>query len=125
MLPPLESDAEYLLLRFAGPGRPVRNVGILLYDPRANRLCWRVRIDRQNIADADDAEILAELSRYLQEQVERMGADEFLRGLEDTLSNVLLLSERRTVQVADLQEAADALYELHVVQAATCEKGQR
>ena len=108
-------------LRFAGPGRPVRNVGILLYDPHANRLCWRVRTDWQDIADADDAEILADLSRYLQEQVERMGAEEFLRVIEDTLSNVLRLSERRTVQMADFQVTADALFDLHVVQTATCE----
>ena len=123
--PSAEADAEYLLLRFAGPGRPVRNVGVLLYDPRAERLYWRVRTDWQNIADPDDAEILAEVSRHLQEQAGRMGAEQFLRGLEDTLSNVLRLSERRTIQVADFQEAADALYELHVVQSATCEEGQR
>ena len=121
MLPSVKTDAEYLLLRFAGPGRPVRNVGILLYDPQARRLCWRVRTDWQNIADADDAEILGEVIGYLQEQAESVGAEEFLRGIEDTLSNVLRLGERRAIRIADFQEAADALYELHVVQTATCE----
>ena len=123
--PSAEADAEYLLLRFAGTGRPVRNVGVLLYDTRAKRLYWRVRTDWQSIADPEDAEILAEMSRHLQEQVERMGAEQFLQDLEDTLSNVLRLSERRIIQVADFQEAANALYELHVVQTATCERGQR
>ena len=96
-----------------------------MYDPRAKRLYWRVRTDWQNIADPDDAEILAGMIRDLREQAERMGAGQFLRYLEETLSNVLRLSERRIIQVADFQEAADALYELHVVQTATCEKGQR
>ena len=123
--PSIKADAEYLLLRFAGPGCPVRNVGVLLYDPRAKRLYWRVRTDWQNIADPDDAEILAEMSRHLQEQAERMGAERFLRDLEDTLSNVLRLSERRIIQAADFQKATDALYELHVVQAPTCEEGRR
>lgn len=123
--PSMEADAEYLLLRFAGPGRPIRNIGVLLYDPRAERIYWRVRTDWQNVAGSGDAEILAEVIRYLQEQAERMGAEEFLRDLEDILSNVLRLSERRIIQVADFQEAADALYELHVVRTATGEKGQR
>ncbi len=125
MPPSVEADAQYLLLRFAGPGRPVRNVGVLLCDPRAGRIYWRVRTDWQNIADPDDAEILAELSRHLREQAEMMGAEQFLRDLEDSLSNVLRLSERRIIQATDFQEAADALYELHVVQAATCEEDQR
>lgn len=112
---------EYCVLEAALPGRPPRNAGVLLYDPWTDTLRVRARRDWDEIAEQEDAEVLSRIEEDLAERAARMSGGELLKELEDTLSNVLRLSERRSVAVADPEKALDRLYEEHAGEAAARE----
>ena len=106
--------AEYLVLELALPGRPKTNAGVLLFDPAADDLRLKLRHDWDAIAEEDDAEVLAHLEAGLEQRARETGGEEFLQYLEDTLSNVLRISERRSIAVGDLDKALDRLYRVHI-----------
>lgn len=105
---------EYSILEAVLPGRPARNAGVLLYDPWTDTLRVRARRNWEEIASEEDAEVLSRIEEDLAERAARMPGEELLRELEDSLSNVLRISERRSLAVADPGRALNRLYEEHV-----------
>jgi SOS-response transcriptional repressor LexA len=101
------------VLTLSVPGGPLVTAGVLLEDPSEDRLHIRLRSDWERIAP-DEADVLVELERDLEEKAAQVGAAELLRYLEDTLSNLLRVSARREVAVDDFERALSRLYREHV-----------
>ncbi len=89
------------------------NAGVLLEDPAQDRLHLRLRRDWDLIAP-EEAEVLTELEADLEAKSTEIGAGRLLRDLEDTLSNVVRVSEPREVMVEDFDRALGRLYREHV-----------
>jgi len=106
--------AQYLILELSVPGRSPVNVGVLLLDPAADRVYVKLRADWDQVADPEDAEVLAHLEEDLERQSRELGGEAFLRMLEDTLSNALRIGGRQTIIVGDSGRALTRLYERHV-----------
>ena len=107
-------NGEYLLLELELPGKPKRNIGVLLLDPEHPRLYVKLRGHWEDIADPDDMELLMALDEDFRAKIQEMGPANFLHSLEDTLSNTLQLSERAKIQVTDWTRSLEELYEEHV-----------
>ena len=104
----------YSVLQFVPPGAGPVTIGVIVFDPVAPRLVFRLRGDCATLSAPDDAEVLAELSDDLYEQAKIMGAETLLLHLEDTLSNTILISERRPILLdGDADVVADELFRIH------------
>ena len=103
-------EGTYVLLEAALPGRPARAVGVLLLDPAGGRFWVRMRPRYDDLAEPEDAEVLEALEDDIRTQAQRMGAEGCLASLEDSLSNVLRVSDRRTVAVDAFTRVLDRLY---------------
>jgi SOS-response transcriptional repressor LexA len=101
------------ILTVSVPGGPLVPAGVLLEDPAEDRLHIRLRSDWEQIAP-EESDALVELERDLQEKATEMGAGALLRYLEDTVSNLVQVSERREVTVGDFERALSRLYREHV-----------
>jgi len=109
---------DVLLLKLCLPGRPERGAGILLLDHERGHLYLRLREDWEQIADPEDAVVLSAMSGHFHRQLEELGnggGAEFLRRLEDQLSNVLKLSQRRRITVRDIATTIDRLFDENCV----------
>lgn len=111
-LPPRK--AEYLLLQLALPGRPAVNAGVLLFDPEEGRLALKLREDWDELAEPEDAEVLSYLAGDLEQKAAELGGPKLLKILEDSLSNVLRLTDRTAIVAADFERALGRLFERHV-----------
>ena len=109
-----EGIGEFAVLQYARPGGPTTNIGVLLFDRVENRLYYRLRDDWQHFAAEADVEILSLLAEDFEVKIEEMGAQGFLSYLEDTLSNVLRISERKAVPVADFRRTLSRLFEKNI-----------
>ncbi|HZT30063.1 MAG TPA: S24 family peptidase [Bryobacteraceae bacterium] len=107
-------QGECVRLELALPGRPVHTVGVLLLDPDTGRLYRRLRSHWDDLADPEDAEVLAALEQDLEARSVEMGGRRLLESLEDSLSHTLRLSEREAVAVDSFSRTADRLFERHV-----------
>jgi SOS-response transcriptional repressor LexA len=107
-------SGEYLLLALALPGEPERNIGVLLRDTETGQLYPKIREHWEDIGDPEEAEMLEALGEDFHSKIREMGGDEFLRSLEDALSNTLRLSQRTAVAVDDFPRTLARLYEEHV-----------
>jgi SOS-response transcriptional repressor LexA len=87
---------------------------VLLIDPDSGRPWFRMRRDFAGIADPQDAEVLEALEDHLRQCLAESGAENFLTSLEDTLSNVVRVSERQAVPVDAFSHVLDRLYREHV-----------
>jgi hypothetical protein len=105
---------EYFILELALPGQPNVSAGIVLLDPASDKLHIKLRQDWGRLAESDDAEVLEHLEADLRRQGQATGGEQLLRTLEDTLSNALRISERRTIAVGDFDKALERLYQRHV-----------
>src|SRR2546426_894573 len=106
---------QFSLLQLALPTKPIVNIGIFLLDPATDHLYIKLRSDWGAIADPDNREVLEQLGPDFEVKIREMGGDAFLRNLEDTLSNSLLIIEREDVQVVSgFEQALDRLFEEHV-----------
>src|ERR1700761_2550302 len=85
----------YVLLEAHLPEQPARNIGVYLLDPTADRLWLKMRGE----FEGDDVEVLAALEADIRARAAEMGAQAFLASLEDSLSNVVRVGERQTVEV--------------------------
>jgi phage repressor protein C with HTH and peptisase S24 domain len=113
--PAANKPAKYSVLQMALPAESPRNIGIFLLDLASGRLYKKLRRDWSAIADPEHVEILKLLDADFAAKIDEMGGDVFLRSLEDTLSNFLLIEKRRDVNVVSTFEAAlDRLFEQHV-----------
>jgi hypothetical protein len=109
----LKTAAEYVLVDLELPGRASRTVGVLVFDPSAGDLRFRVLEDWSEY-DEDDVEVLENLGAHLSQMSAEMGGRALLEYLEETLSNTLVLSERRSTWISDLDQAAEQLFTQHV-----------
>jgi phage repressor protein C with HTH and peptisase S24 domain len=104
---------EYVLLRLALPGAPEHNIGVLLADPATGRLYCRLRSHWEDIAP-EEADYLSVLEEDLRAKAAEMGGEKFLGSLEDSLSHILRLDGRQSVQVSSFQHTLDRLFAKHV-----------
>ncbi|MGA2329929.1 MAG: S24 family peptidase [Bryobacteraceae bacterium] len=102
--------AEYSLIDLALPGRRPVSFGVLLYDPASDELYHRFREDLEDLADPEDAEVLLLLSGDLTARTRELGGRQVLEWLEDHLSNVLRIADRRPTAVRDFHFALERLY---------------
>lgn len=108
--------AEFVLLQLAAPGQPIKNIAVLLLDPKRDRLFMRFPDDWRNFGDGDYAEVLPLLAEDFQMKIGEMGAETFLRSLEDSLSNFLRLSDRTDIPLlASFKKTLDDLFTRHVI----------
>src|SRR5580693_4702458 len=105
--------ARYMILTLELPGAGRINAGVLLEDPSSDRLWVRLRRDWEAFAP-EEAEVLAALEHDLTAKAREMGAKQLLGYLEDTLSNTLLMTDRREIMVEDFERALGRLYREHV-----------
>jgi phage repressor protein C with HTH and peptisase S24 domain len=89
------------------------NAGVLLHLPSTGALYLRLRRDWDQIAP-EEAEVLAELQDDLERKSAELGSARLLAQLEDTLSNVLRISEPRDVMVENFERALARLYRQHI-----------
>ncbi len=106
-------NARYMILTLELPGAGRNNAGVLLEDPSTDRLWVRLRRDWDEFAP-EEAEVLAAIEDDLTSKAQEMGATQLLGYLEDTLSNTLLVTDRRDVVVGDFERALARLYREHV-----------
>jgi len=66
------------------------------------------------LAEADDIEVLEALEEDILAHASEMGAAAFLEYLEESLSNVVRVGERQTVEVDAFSRVADRLFDQHV-----------
>lgn len=105
---------QYAVLELALPGRPKANAGVLLLDPATDQLHFKLRRDWAEVAEPEDAEVLSHVAEDLAQRAKETGGGELLGYLEETLSNVLRISQRETIAVGNLQKALERLYARHV-----------
>ncbi len=105
---------EYCVLQYAGPGRPVVNIGVLLLDPVSDKLYLRMRSDWRGVAEPSEAQVLALLEDDLRSKANRMGGLNLLESLEDRLSSAIRMTDRQPIAVEEFGEALAQLYRLHV-----------
>jgi len=104
-------QGQYSVLELALPGAPPEPAGVLLFDPSEDRLGVRLRRDWGHVASEEDAEVLEFLQDDLESKIREMGPESFLTHLEDTLSNVLRISEREAIMLGGFETALNRLYE--------------
>lgn len=104
----------YAILQAVLPSRPLTSIGILLLDPVRDKLYMRLRTDLEQLAEPEDAEVLTLIEEDFEQKLEEMGGEVFLRFLEDTLSNVVRLTDRQNVMVRDFARDIDNLFAKHV-----------
>src|SRR5260370_28596033 len=90
-------EGSYVLLEAWLPERAAQNIGVFLFDPASDRGWVRLRQRYDQLADPDDAEVLETLEPHIQACLPDGGAEAWLRSMEDSLSNVVRVSERRAV----------------------------
>jgi phage repressor protein C with HTH and peptisase S24 domain len=73
-----------------------------------------MRAHYDDLADSGDGEVLEALEEDIRRKVSETGAEAYLRSLEDSLSNVVGVSERQTVAVDAFSRVLDRLYDEHV-----------
>lgn len=111
---PGTQSANFSLLQMALPGKPARNIGVFLLDVAGGRLHWKLRGDWKSLAGPESVEVLELLDVDIRTKVAESDGESFLRGLEDSLSNFLLITGREEVSVSDFETALNRLFEEHV-----------
>ncbi len=114
VVPIASRQGVYVVLEAALPQRPIVAVGVVLVDPEQNRGWVRFRQEFAGLADAEDVEVLEQLAEDARQKIAESGAEEYLRSLEDSLSNSLRVSERQTVAVDAYSRVLDRLFGEHV-----------
>lgn len=112
--PTTTRTAEFLRLELAAPGHVQTTAGVVLFDAASGELDWRLRRDWSHVADAEDVEVLELLPGDLLAKKETLGPAGLLAYLEDSLSNVLRVSERETLLVDTFARTLRRLYQQHV-----------
>ncbi|MEP6962621.1 MAG: S24 family peptidase, partial [Acidobacteriota bacterium] len=114
MAPIATQTARLYLLTAEVPGHTPVTAGVLLHDPAGDGLYLRLRRDWETFAPAADSQVLAELQDDLEAKAAEMGAGRLLAYLNQSLSNVVRISEPQDVLVEDYARALGRLYRQHV-----------
>jgi len=113
-MPPVATHVGRLsLLSLERPGQGAVPAGILLEDPSKDALHIRLRRDWADLAP-EEAEVLSELEDGLKSEAVEQGAAKLMARFEDTLSNGLLVTDRRDVMVEDFDRALGRFYREHI-----------
>lgn len=108
-------EGIYVLVEAALPERPLQAIGVYLIDGAGTRAWVRMREHLDGLAGPEDAEVLEAFAREIPDRAAEMGPDSYLRWMEDTLSNVMRISDRQTVPAVDsFTRLVDRLYTEHV-----------
>jgi SOS-response transcriptional repressor LexA len=107
-------EGMYAVLEACLPGKLPRNIGVLIMDPESNRAWTRFRESFDDIAEPDDAEVLAGLEEHFQAVIASAGAGAWMAYLEDSLSNTVRIAEQASVRVDAFTRALDQLFDKHV-----------
>lgn len=105
---------EFSLLTADLPGHGSQTLGVLLRDPGTDSLYVRLRRDLDDIAEEEDAEVLAELEEDLELKSREMGAESLLAFLEENASMALRVTDREAIPVRDFDKTLNELYREHV-----------
>jgi phage repressor protein C with HTH and peptisase S24 domain len=105
-------QGTYVLLEAALPGQPLHTIGVFLLDPESGRGYVRLRSRFDDLTG--DTDVLDALARDMPARIAATGAEPYLQSLEDSLSNVLRVGERRPVQVDSFTRVLDRLFGEHV-----------
>lgn len=111
--PPTKS-AKFSVLQLALPTESTKNIGIFLLDVATGRLYKKLRRDWSAIAGPEHVEVLERLDEDFDVKIGEIGGEAFLQSLENSLSNILLITDRGEVNVSDFEKALDRLFEEHV-----------
>jgi SOS-response transcriptional repressor LexA len=106
-------SAQLFVLTLEVPGEGSVNAGVLLFDPAMNALHLRLRRDWNSVAP-DEAEVLEALQDDLEAKSAEMGGSQLLQWMQETLSNVLRISEPRAVIVENFERGLARLYRQNV-----------
>jgi phage repressor protein C with HTH and peptisase S24 domain len=105
-------EGTYVVLEACLPGRTACAAGILLMDPATDRAWVRLRERFDDLTD--DTEVWDSLEDDLRAKAAEGGAAKLLEWLEDSLSNVLRVSERHAVEVDAFTRTVERLFSEHV-----------
>jgi SOS-response transcriptional repressor LexA len=106
------STANLWVVEVCLPGEAPVAVGVVLADADGG---YRMRFRRDWEAFAgEESEVLEMLAEDFENKAREMGIGEWLRQCEDSLSNVIRITDREEVMVEDLDRATDRLYRKHV-----------
>jgi phage repressor protein C with HTH and peptisase S24 domain len=107
---------QFSILSVAVPGQAIVPAGILLFDPAERELRFKLRDDWDslNTIDEFDQDYLYSLAGDFEVRLRETGAEAFLASLEDTLSNMLRLSDREPVAVTNPERTLQRLFDEHV-----------
>jgi phage repressor protein C with HTH and peptisase S24 domain len=100
----------FVVLEAVLPERAPVPAAVILIDPAQNRGWVRFRERFDDIAEPDDVEVLELLEDDTRRRIAEEGAEQYLASLEDSLSNVLRVSERRNVAVDAFTRVLDRLF---------------
>ena len=103
-----------MVVQFALPSVPSENAGVLLLDRESDRVYLHFRRDIDEWADEDNAEVLAAIADDLEAKAREMGGRALLDWLEDHAANVVRVTDREPVLVADFDSAVRRLYRQHI-----------
>jgi hypothetical protein len=105
---------QIVFLKVFLPDRQERTAGVFLLEGATGNLFFRSREDWDRIADPVEAEVLSAVADDVRNRIDELGdggGAEFLRVLEDQLSNVLRLSERREMTISNIGSTLDVLFD--------------
>jgi phage repressor protein C with HTH and peptisase S24 domain len=105
-------QGTYVLLDAALPCQPTHAIGVLLIDGETGRGYLRLRSRFDDLTD--DTEVLDALADDMPARLAELGGEPYLELLEDSLSNVLRVGERRQVAVDSFIRVLDRLFDEHV-----------
>ncbi len=108
------SSARYAILAAHVVGEGNTRAGILLEDPREDRLYIRMRKDWEEIADEEEAEVLSLLEDDLNARASEMGAAKLLAWFQENASGSITIDDPEDVLVEDFPRALNRLYRQHV-----------
>jgi hypothetical protein len=118
----MAAGSFYLLLNYVAPSEEPVPIGVLLFVPAQadegdDRLYLRLRTDCSFITDPDAVEVLELLPADLEHKIGEIGPRGLVDYLEQTLSNVLRVTDRRPIAlVGDPVSTLNELYKVHVSQ---------
>jgi len=94
---------ESCVLLFAPPTGPVCEVAVLILDVLSDELQMRLNEHWKEVARAEDVAYISTLAQDFELQAKEIGGSRLLDTLEDTLSNIVRITDRVRITAADLK----------------------
>lgn len=105
-----ETPSFYSILRSQHRGK-IRDIGVIVYDGPRRELWLRAPTDYSFIDDHEEAEIVSLSVGALAQRAKEDNPLAIIEQLEDTLSNALLISERKPILVPFTPRLLDEIFE--------------